>query len=49
MACPLLHGNKKKETTTETEKLIYYDFRRFRDCRGAIGGKTGKTGGAPGL
>ena len=32
--CPLLHGNKKKEadTETETEKLIYYDFRRFPDC-----------------
>ena len=28
----LLYGNKKKETDTETEKLIYYDFRRFRDC-----------------
>ena len=27
--CPLLHGNKKKEA--DTEKLIYYDFRRFRD------------------
>ena len=26
-ACPLLHGKKKKET--ETEKHIYYDFRRF--------------------
>ena len=49
MACPLLHGNKKKETTTETEKLIYYDFRRFRDCRGAIGGKTGKTAVLPGF
>ena len=23
--------NKKKETETETEKLIYYDLRRFRD------------------
>ena len=22
---------KKKETDTETEKLIHYDFRRFRD------------------
>ena len=22
----------KKETDTETEKLIYHDFRRFRDC-----------------
>ena len=30
--CPLLHGDKKKETDTETEKLIYYEFRRFRDC-----------------
>ena len=29
---PLLHGNKKKETEAETEKLIYYDFRRFLDC-----------------
>ena len=28
MECPLLHGNKKNETITE--KLTYYDFRRFR-------------------
>ena len=27
----LLHENKKKETDTETEKRISYDFRRFRD------------------
>ena len=25
--CPLLYGNKKKQTNTETEKFIYYDFR----------------------
>ena len=32
--CPLLHGNMKKETDTETEteKLIYNDFRIFSDC-----------------
>ena len=30
-ACPLLHGNKKKETDTE-KILIYYNFRRFCDC-----------------
>ena len=31
--CLLLHGNKKKETDTDmdTEKFIYYDFRRFHD------------------
>ena len=28
---PLLHGNKMKEKDTKKEKLIYYDFRRFRD------------------
>ena len=27
--CRLLHGIKKKETDTETEKNIYYDFMRF--------------------
>ena len=32
MECLLLLGNKKKETHTGTEKLTYYDFRRFRDC-----------------
>ena len=26
-----MHGNKKKETDTETEKWIYYDFRKFHD------------------
>ena len=26
MACPLLHGNKKKEKDTEKEELIYYEF-----------------------
>ena len=31
MECPLLHGNKKKEIDTETEKPIYHDLRRFRD------------------
>ena len=28
---PFTAWNKKKETDTETEKLIYYDFRTFRD------------------
>ena len=28
---PVLNGNKKKETDTETEKFIYYDCKRFRD------------------
>ena len=32
-ACPLLSVNKKKETDTETEKLIYYDCKRFRDWK----------------
>ena len=30
MECPLVHENKKEET--DTEKLIYYCFRRFHDC-----------------
>ena len=29
MKCPFLHGNIQKETDTETEKSIYYDFMRF--------------------
>ena len=39
--CPLLHGNKKKETDIEKEKLIYYDFKRFHDCskNSFMGGK----------
>ena len=26
--CPLQQGYKKKETDTESEKLIYYDLKR---------------------
>ena len=30
--CFLLHGNRQKETDTETEKIFtYYDFMRFGD------------------
>ena len=32
ITCSLLHGYTKKETDTEKEKLIYYDFKRFCDC-----------------
>ena len=28
---PLLHWNKKKETDIAKEKLIFNEFRRFRD------------------